>query len=394
MDDAAIRAAEDRTLLATYAKFPVSLATGRGAWVTDTAGKRYLDLYGGHAVALTGHCHPRMVAAIREQAERLLFYSNAVYLDVRARAAEALARFLPEGMRAFLVNSGTEANEAALKTARMVTGRPGVVAMEGSFHGRTLGALSATGLPPYREKAGPLVPGTVFVPFGDERALAGAVGEDTAAVILEPIQSMAGVREAPPDYYRAAREICTRAGALLILDEVQTAPARTGARFYGEHPGVLPDLVTTAKGIASGVPCGLLLAAAPVAERVREGDHGCTFGGGPLASAALAATLEVIEEEELTENAARMGELLAGGLRAVPGVTEVRGRGLLLGAVLDRKAKPVRQALLERRILVSTTPGDDRVLRLLPPLVLGPDEVDVFLDALRAVLEEEPPDAG
>ncbi len=387
-DAAAIFAAEDAHYLPTYRKFPIALASGEGCYVTDVAGRRYLDLYGGHAVAVTGHCHPRVVAAIREQAGRLLFYSNLVYLDVRARAAEALARFAPAGYRSFLCNSGTEANETALKIARRHTGRPGLVAMERSFHGRTLGALSATALPPYREQAGPLVPGTTFVPFGDAAAAEAAVGEGTAAVILEPIQSMGGVREAPAEYYRALRAICDTAGALLVFDEVQTAPTRTGARFYGEHHGVLPDLITTAKGIASGVPCGLVLAAPAVAGRVRHGEQGTTFGGGPLACAALAATLEVIEDEDLAGNARRAGEALRAGLAAIPGVAEVRGRGLLVGAALSRQAAGVRNALLTRGILVSTTEADPAVLRLLPPLTLSAAEIALFLAALREVLAD------
>lgn len=386
MDTATIRELEDSHLLETYAKFPFALATGKGCRVTDVEGNEYLDLYGGHAVAVTGHSHPKVVAAIATQASRLLFYSNVSYLDVRALAAARLSRFAPAGARAFLCNSGTEANETALKIARMKTGRPGVVAMEGSFHGRTLGAVSATGLPPYRDRVGPIVPGTTFVPFGDADAARRAVADDTAAVILEPIQSMAGIREAPAEYYRELRGICDAAGAALIFDEVQTAPARTGARFYGEHVGVAPDLITTAKGIASGVPCGLVLAAEAIAASVRPGDQGTTFGGGPLACAALAATLEVIESEELVENARRMGEIVAREAGAIPGVAEVRGRGLLLGLVLDRPAKGVRDALLARRILVSTAPGDANVIRLMPPLTLAPDDVAPFFAVLRVVL--------
>ncbi|MCU0727218.1 MAG: aminotransferase class III-fold pyridoxal phosphate-dependent enzyme [Planctomycetes bacterium] len=389
-DTAAIRAIEDEYLLPTYRKFPLALVEGCGSFVTDAAGRRYLDLYGGHAVAITGHCHPKVVAAIREQAGKLLFYSNLVYLEVRARAARALASFAPEGMRSFLCNSGTEANETALKIARRHTGRPGIVAMERSFHGRTLGALSATELPPYREQAGPLVPGTTFVPFGDLAAAGAALGDDTAAVILEPIQSMGGVREAEAGYYRGLRDLCSARGALLVFDEVQTAPARTGAAFYGRHHDVLPDLITTAKGIASGLPCGLVLVAAHVASRVRHGEQGTTFGGGPLACAALAATLEVIVEEDLAGNARRTGDHLRDRLLATPGVREVRGRGLLLGAVLDRKATMIRDTLLDRGIIVSTTEADPSVLRLLPPLTLTPEEADLFVDALRDVLKEGP----
>ena len=383
-----IRELEDGHLLATYRKFPIALVSGDGCHVTDTEGVRYLDLYGGHAVAVTGHCHPKVVAAIREQAGRLLFYSNLVYLEVRAEAAGRLARFAPEGMKAYLCNSGAEANETALKIARRATGRPGVVAMERSFHGRTLAAVSVTHLPPYRDQVGPVVPGTCFVPFGDAEAVADAVTGETAAVILEPIQSMGGVREADGEYYRALRETCDRTGALLVFDEVQTAPGRTGARFYGEHHGVLPDLITTAKGIASGVPMGFVLVNARLSGTIGYGEQGTTFGGGPLACAALAATLEVIEEEGLVENAARMGIFLKRELEPIPGVAGVRGRGLLLGVALDREAAPVRDGLFARRILVSSTPGDSKTLRILPPLTLTESDAEPFLVALRDVLQE------
>ena len=386
MDTLAIRELEDAHLLGTYTKFPFALAEGRGSYVSDVEGNRYLDLYGGHAVAVTGHSHPRVVAAISLQASRLLFYSNVSYLDVRALAAARLAKFVPAGMKSFLCNSGTEANETALKIARVFTGRPGVVAMQGGFHGRTLGAVSVTGLPPYRDKVGPLVPGTTFVPFGDADAARAAIGADTAAVILEPIQSMAGIREAAPEYYRALREACDAAGALLVFDEVQTAPARTGTNFYGEHVGVRADLITTAKGIASGIPCGLTLVSEAVAATIRSGDQGTTFGGGPVACAALAATLEVIEEEGLAATARRMGDWLVSAVSAIPGVAAVRGRGLLLGVVLDRPAKPVRDALLAKRILVSTAPGDANVIRLMPPLTLAPDEAERDVPALREAL--------
>jgi acetylornithine/N-succinyldiaminopimelate aminotransferase len=386
LDSAALRDIEDTHLLNTYRKFPITLGEGRGCFVTDVDGREYLDLYGGHAVAVTGHCHPKVVAAISAQASRLLFYSNAVYLDIRALAAARLARFAPKGMRSYFCNSGSEANETALKIARRHTGRNGVVAMEKSFHGRTLAAISATELPKYRENAGPLVPHSSFVPFGDSMAIEAALDDGVAAVILEPIQSMAGVREAPLEYYRGLREACDRVGALLIFDEVQTAPSRTGKPFYGEHADITPDLITTAKGIASGVPCGVVLVAAEIADRVAHGEQGSTFGGGPLACAALAATLEVIEEEGLTQNAARMGKIIADTVSALPGVLEVRGRGLLVGVVLDRPAAGVRNALLEKNIITGTAPGDAAVLRLLPPLTLSPAEVDTFVAGLTEVL--------
>lgn len=380
-----IRAEEERFHVPTYAHLPLALVGGEGCRVTDSEGNSWLDFYGGHAVALAGHGHPRVVAAIREQAGRLLFYSNIVYNDVRSRAVRALAEAAPEGARrVFLCNSGAEANEAALKTARMVTGRPGVVAMREGFHGRTLGCLSVTGLGKYRDYGGPLVPGSSFVPFGDLAAAEAAVGEDTAAVILEPVPSMGGVLTAPADYHRGLRRLCDERGALLVHDEIQTGLGRTGRTWAGEHWGVAPDMHTLAKGIASGVPCGAVLFRDAVADRIREGDHGTTFGGGPLAAAALEATLAVVREERLAERAASSGALLREGALRIPGVRSVRGLGLLLAVVCGGEAKGVLERLRERRVLASSVPSDRNAIRLLPPLVAGPAEVGEFLDALRA----------
>ncbi len=383
-----IVAIEEETELRAYAKMPIAPVRGRGAVIVDEQGEEYLDFYGGHAVALVGHCHPRVVAAIRAQAEALLFYSNVARSRVRALASRRLLAHAPRpGSKVFYCNSGAEANETALKIARRATGREKVVSFAGSFHGRTIGALSATGIPRYRDGVRPLLSGHVHVPFGDEAALAAAVGADTAAVLIEPIQSIGGVRAAPPAFYRAAESICRERGALLIFDEVQTGLGRTGAFFFGDHAdiGVRPHMITLAKGLASGVPIGAVIVAPEVAETVRVGDQGSTFGGGPLAMAAMDATLATIEEEGLVGRAAAMGARLAAGAARVPGVREVRGRGLLLGLVLDRPAAEVAAALLARRVIAGTS-GPPDVLRLLPPLAIGEAEVDRFLAALEEVL--------
>jgi acetylornithine/N-succinyldiaminopimelate aminotransferase len=378
-----IRALEDGAQITTYAHLPLAVDRGEGCFVIDSAGERWLDFYGGHAVALTGHCHPVVVEAIRAQAGRLLFYSNVVYLEVRARAARALVDAAPPGVtRAFLCNSGAEANEAALKTARAATRRAGVVAMAEGFHGRTLGALSVTGLGRYRAYGGPLVEGTTFVPFGDLAALERAVDDGTAAVILEPVPSMGGVRVAPPEYYRGVRAICDARGVLLIFDEIQTGLGRTGRMFAGEHWGVSPDMHTLAKGIASGVPCGAVLFREAVAAAIRPGDHGSTFGGGPLACAAMEATLRVLRDERLVERAAASGVALREGALGIRGVREVRGLGLLLAVATEAPARAVLARLQERRVLVSSVASDPQAIRLLPPLVAGPAEVDAFLAAL------------
>ena len=378
----AIRADEDRFQVPTYAHLPLAVVRGEGCRVVDSEGTSWLDFYGGHAVALTGHCHPRVVAAVREQAGRLLFYSNIAYNDVRARAAKALVEAAPEGVtQVFFCNSGAEANEAALKTARMLTKRPGVVALREGFHGRTLGALSVTGLGHYRDYGGPVTDCT-FVPFGDLAAAERAIGAETACVILEPIPSMGGVRVAPAEYYRGLRRLCTERGALLIHDEIQTGLGRTGRMWAGEHFGVVPDMHTLAKGIASGVPCGAVLFQGAVAARVKEGDHGSTFGGGPLACAAVEATLAVIREEGLVARAAAAGEEIRAGALRIPGVREVRGLGLLLAIACEADAKTVLARLRAERVLASSVGSDPKAIRLLPPLAAGKAEVEEFLHAL------------
>ena len=378
---------EKRHSIPSYAQIPVLAVRGEGCRVFDDKGVSYLDYWGGHAVALTGHCHPRVVAAIREQAGRLLFYSNVVFNDVRARAMASLAAAMPKGMsRSFLCNSGSEANEAAIKTARRTTGRREVISMLGGFHGRTMGSLSATPLGHYLSDYAPGVPDHRFVPFGDLDALRAAVTERTAAVMFEPIQSMGGVATATDEYVRGLRALCDEFGALLIFDEIQTGLGRTGVMWYGDHAGVVPDLITTAKGLASGVPIGAMLARDEVAAKVKEGDQGTTFGGGPLACAAMEATLAVIRDERLAENAARRGRQIAEGVRAIRGVTGVRGRGLLLGIVLDREAKAVVKALRDRHRVLAGGTSDPNVLRILPPLVLGEAEVAEFVAALAEVM--------
>jgi len=378
---------EKRYSIPTYAQIPVVVVRGEGCRVFDEKGVAYLDYWGGHAVALTGHCHPRVVAAIREQAGMLLFYSNVVFNDTRARALAALSAAMPKGMsRAFLCNSGSEANESAIKTARRTTGRREVISMHGGFHGRTMGSLSATPLGHYLADYAPGVPDHRFLPFGDLDALRAAVTERTAAVMFEPIQSMGGVATASDEYVRGVRAICDAVGALLIFDEIQTGLGRTGVMWYGDAAGVVPDIITTAKGLASGVPIGAMLAKDEISAKVKEGDQGTTFGGGPLACAAMEATLAVIRDERLVENAARRGREIADAVMKIRGVTGVRGRGLLLGIVLDREAKGVVKALREKHRVIAGGTSDANVLRVLPPLVLSSAEVAEFVAALTDVM--------
>jgi acetylornithine aminotransferase/acetylornithine/N-succinyldiaminopimelate aminotransferase len=313
----------------------------------------------------------------------MIFYSNLVYSDVRARAAKRLVEIAPSNLaKAFFVNSGTEANENAMKIARHLTGRAKIVSFEGSFHGRTPGSLSATGLPKYRADVKPLLEGHVFARFGDLGAVESIVDDDTGAIILEPIQSMGGARMGGPEFYRGLREICDRRGAMLIYDEVQTGMGRTGEYFFAERFGVLPDMVTLAKGIASGVPMGAVLMTDAIAGEIKTGDLGTTFGGGMLACAALDATIDVIEEERLLENVRENSERLFAELGKHPAVEEVRGLGYLTGIRFKGgDARPYQKALLERKIITGLA-DDASVLRLLPPLTLRRPEIDIFLEEL------------
>ena len=383
---------EERFQLATYKKMPLVAARGRGVWLYAQDGERYLDLYGGHAVAGTGHCHPRVVAAIKEQAESLIFYSNLVYSDVRARVAEKLVSIAPAPLsKVFFCNSGTEANENAMRMARMASGREKIITFTGSFHGRTADAISATALGKYRELGKPNVPGHIFAEFGDLESVEKLADAEVAAIMLEPIQSMAGVRAADAEFYRSLRKLCDDRGIFLIYDEVQTGVGRTGEWFFAGSEmggGVVPDIITLAKALGSGVPVGACMVNERAAAHIKENDLGTTFGGGMLAMAAVGATLEAIEADAMLMNVQTVESYLRGALKQIPQVAGVRGLGFLLGLEFEEGAAPIHQALLERRIITGTS-SDKRVLRLLPPLCLGREEVDLFVDALKAVMSDE-----
>ena len=366
----------------TYAPYPFPLIAGRAEQVFDAEGTSYLDFYGGHCVASTGHSHPAVAGALAAQARQLLFYSAAASLPVRDAAAAALVEFAPAGMvSAFFCNSGAEANESALKLAAQITGRSRFTAFRGSFHGRSLLALSVTDEPKLKRGLDGLTAQVEFLPFADHAALMAADFGESAAVIVEPIQSMAGVRCAPYEWFEALREKCSREGALLIFDEVQTGVGRLGVPFAAQLYGVTPDFLTLAKGIASGVPMGALLMTASMAALLKSGDLGSTFGGGPLASAALIATLEVIQREKLMQNAAMQAERIRTGLTGTV-VREVRGEGLLLGMVASSHAPSLKQHLQDRQILVGGS-SDPEVLRLMPPLNVSSASVDALLAAIR-----------
>ena len=377
---------EDQFQLATYKKMPIVAERGEGVWLYTIDGDRYLDLYGGHAVAGTGHCHPHVVQAIRAQAEQLLFYSNLVYSSARARAAEKLVSIAPASLtKAFFCNSGTEANENAMRMARMATGREQVITFSGGFHGRTADSISATFLGKYREIGKPNVPGHLQALFGDIDSVRAIADETVAAIMLEPIQSMAGVRTAAASFYRELRELCDERGILLIYDEVQTGVGRTGEWFFAGSAagdGVVPDIITLAKALGSGVPVGACLVSEKIASHIKENDLGTTFGGGMLAMAAVTATLEAIEKDRMLENVRTVEMYLRQRLREVDQVVAIHGKGFLLGIEFAEKAAPMHQKLLERKIITGTS-SDPKILRLLPPLCLQTAEVDLFVSALE-----------
>ena len=371
-------------VLPTYARADVTIVRGEGARVWDAEGREYLDFGGGIAVVGLGHRHPAVTDAAHAQLDRLWHASNLYWTEPMLRLAGLLSDRLG-GAQAFFCNSGAEANEAALKVARKATGRTGIVALEGGFHGRTLGALSATGQPAKWEGFGPLVPGMTFARPNDVESLEAAVtpGGDLAAIFVEPVLGEGGVVPLEEGFVRAAAEIAREVGALLCVDEVQAGLGRTGTFFAYEQLGIEPDLVTLAKGLANGLPIGALLVRDGVARAIGPGDHGSTFGGNPVACAAACAVVEAIDDELLANVVAR-GDQLASGLAGVAGVREVRGRGLLLAGVLDGDAPAVVDACRERGLLVLTAGSD--VLRLLPPLVITEAEADEALSIIGAVL--------
>jgi acetylornithine/succinyldiaminopimelate/putrescine aminotransferase len=374
-------------LLPVYAQFPVRPVRGRGSWLFDEDGNEWLDAYGGHAVAATGHSHPDVVRAITEQATALLFYSTAVPHPAREALAEKLAELCPAPLaRVFLCNSGAEANENALHLARRHTGRQTIVSLRGGWHGRTAATLACTDGAKYEEAARRSgIPLSRKVPFDDIAGLEAAVDETVAAVIVEPVQGFAGARGCAPEFLYAARRLCHDRGATLIFDEVQCGVGRCGAFSAAEVFGVTPDVLTFAKGLAAGLPIGAVVATDEVTSTISVGDLGSTFGGGPVPCAAALANIAVIEREGLIENAVEVGHYLAEGALKL-GLSRVSGRGLLRGLHLGRAAAGVQRALFEHRILTGTS-TDPEVLRLLPPLSFSREEADILLTGLKDVLQ-------
>jgi acetylornithine/N-succinyldiaminopimelate aminotransferase len=381
---AAVEARENAFLVKTYARTPFHPRDGKGALLVDADGRQYWDLLGGIAVNVLGHRHPRLAQTLKDASSSLLHVSNLYYHPAQGILAEELVR--ASGLnRAFFCNSGTEANEAALKFARLATKKTKLVALAESFHGRTLGSLSLTGHDAYREPFEPLVPGVTFVAPNDIAALEGAVDADTAAIFLEPVMGEGGIIPLTDDFLIAARRIADRCGALLVFDEIQCGLGRTGSLFAFQKSGVVPDIVTLAKPLGGGLPLGAVLAGDALEGVVKPGHHGTTFGGNPVACRLGSVVLE--ETQKLLPRIVELGAWFEGAMsEAKNGVVDVRGAGLMWGIELDRPAAPVARALLERGFVVGT--AREKVIRLLPPYVVPKKALTQFIETLTLVLGE------
>ena len=375
-----------------YQKFPVTIDRGVGARVWDTDGKEYVDCMSGYGVALVGHQNPRVNGAIREQIDKIITVHSSLYSKTREKFLETLIGLAPEGLtHAHLNNSGAESIEAAMKFARKFTKKKGMVAMRGSYHGKSFGALSLTFSPKYRKAFAPLVERVSFSPFGDIEALRSTVDDDTACVIMEPIQGESGINVAPDGFLQDARRLCDERGILLIFDEIQAGLGRTGRLWACQHWDTAPDILCLAKGIAGGVPMGATLTRSDILASISKGEHSSTFGGNPLSCAAGIASLEAITQDGLVKNSERMGAAFAAGLAELksrhPIIREVRGKGLMIGVELRFDVREILMDLIRRGVLMLYSGRN--VLRMLPPLVISEGEVARTLHALDEALGQE-----
>ena len=392
MDSKTLMALSEQYVAHTYARYPVVLVRGKGTRVWDQEGEEYLDFVSGLAVCNLGHCHPRVVKTIQGQAEKLIHVSNFYYIEPQIQLASLLCKH-SFADKVFFCNSGAEANEGAFKLARKFgkekTGkdRYEIITMEGSFHGRTLATLTATGQEKFHKGYEPLMPGFKYVPFNDIGAVKKAIDPKTCAVMVEPIQGEGGVNCPSEGYLKALREICDENKLLLMFDEVQVGMGRTGKLFAYEHEGVEPDILTLAKSLAGGVPIGALLIKKEISDGFKPGDHASTFGGNPLASAAGVAALTAILEEGMLENCRKMGGYFLSELDKMknkfPFIKEVRGKGLILGMELKMDGSSMVKEMLKKRVLINCTMGN--VLRFLPPLIVTKEEIDRVVAALEEV---------
>ena len=383
---------EDNHLATLYQRFPVNLARGKGARVWDTAGKEYIDCMGGYGVALVGHCNDRVVNAIKKQADTLITAHMSVYNETRLKFMDKMATIAPTGLsKMFFTNSGAESVEAALKFARKYSGKPGVIAMNGGYHGKTFGALSVTYNEKYRKSFMPLLDGVKFAPYSDPAKLEEAIDDTIGAVILEPIQGETGIIVPPDDLLPKIREICNRRNLVLIYDEIQAGLGRTGKMWAGQNWNTTPDIMCLAKGIAGGIPMGLVLAKPEVMDAMKLGEHSSTFGGSPIACAAGTATLEALTDDKLVENAAKVGKYFKENLNRLKEkhkiVREVRGLGMMLAVELRFEVKDVLFDGIRNGLLMLYSGRN--IIRLLPPLVMDETTVSRAVDIMDAVLTSE-----
>jgi len=396
MTNQEIIAQADQVIIKTYGRYPVAFVRGQGSTVWDADGKAYTDFLSGLAVTVLGHCHPRVVEAITQQAQTLIHVSN-FYHTVPQTAVATFLSAHAFGGKAFFCNSGAEANEAALKIARKYShdrydeSRTGIITTTNSFHGRTLGTIAATGQEKVRKGFEPILPGFTYVPYGDLAAMEQAMTEHTCAVLVEPIQGEGGIVVPPGGYLEGLRRMCDQRDVLLMFDEVQTGIGHTGYYFGYQHEGVVPDVMTLAKGLAGGMPIGVMMAKPQIAEALGPGTHGSTFGGNPVSCSAALAVLQTIEDEHLLDHVQEVGAYFLDGLRRLQQkyalITDVRGRGLMVAADLDRPGGHMVVKAMERGYLFNCTV--DCVLRFLPPLIITQPEVDGLLTTLEAIFAEE-----
>lgn len=392
MDSKGLMDLSEQYILHTYNRYPIVLVRGKGTKVWDSEGREYLDFVSGLAVCNLGHCHPKVVKAIQEQAEKLIHVSNLYYIEPQIQLAKLLCEN-SFAQKVFFCNSGAEANEGAIKLARKYSkekldkDRYEIITMQNSFHGRTLATLTATAQEKFHKGYSPLVPGFKYIPFNDIDALKKAIDSKTCAVMVEPIQGEGGVNCPSQGYLKVIREICNEAGILLILDEIQVGMGRTGRLFAYEHEGIKPDIMTIAKSLAGGVPIGALLTTDQIAEGFKPGDHASTFGGNPLATAAGVAALSAILEDGLLENCQKVGTYFLSRLKNLGEkfsfIKEVRGRGLIIGMELEMEGNEIVKEMMKRGILINCTSGN--VLRFLPALIVTEQEVDRLINTLEDV---------
>ena len=383
---------EDQHMGNLYQRFPVTIEKGVGAHVWDTEGKEYIDCMGGYGVALVGHQNQRVNKAIKEQVDKIITVHSSLYNKTREEFLKKLIEIAPEGLtQVHLNNSGAEAVEAAMKFARKFTGKKGMVAMKGSYHGKSFGALSLTFNPKYRKAFSPLVEKVSFASFGDMESLRSVIDEDTAFIILEPIQGESGIIVAPDGFLQEVRKLCDEKGILLIFDEIQAGLGRTGRLWAGEHWNTAPDILCLAKGIAGGVPMGATLVKPEILDCISKGEHSSTFGGNPLSCAAGSATMQALTQDKLVENSANMGKLFREGLEKLkerhPVIREVRGKGLMIGIELKFEVRDILMEGIEKGLLLLYSGRN--ILRLLPPLVITQDDVTKSLEVLDELFTNE-----